>query len=274
MKNELHLLSPVGYWQNMSIIVTTRNGRLTVVDGGRREDAQKLLDYLVAVSGSKKPHVDAWFLTHAHDDHIDAFVEIMENRSDECSVGAVYYCFPSVQYFEKYEPASAPTLRGFYSLLPRIGGIAHTVSTGDTYRVGDAVFEVLQTYDDTVTEDIVNNSSTVLRLKQSGKTVMLLGDAGRIAGARLLARYGDSLKCDVCQMAHHGQDGVARDVYEALRPETALWCAPEWLWNNDRFGKGFDTDVFLTVRVREWLEEIGTVKQHLVAKDGDLVLPL
>ncbi|MBQ9784340.1 MAG: MBL fold metallo-hydrolase [Clostridia bacterium] len=273
MKNELHMLANVGFWQTMSFIVTTRNGRICVIDGGRREDAQHLLDYLRAVSGSQKPHVDAWFLTHAHDDHIDAFVEIMENRSDECSVGAVYYCFPSIQYFETYEKGSAPTLRDFYALMPRIGGIAHTVSTGDVYRLGDATFEVLQTCDDTVTEDVVNNSSTVLRLTQHGKTLLFLGDAGEAAGARLLARYGEGLKSDICQMAHHGQDGVARDVYEAIRPETALWCAPAWLWDNDLKGTGFDTSIFLTVRVREWMAEIGT-KAHLVAKDGDQVLAL
>ena len=273
MKNALHMLANVGFWQTMSFVITTRNGRIIVIDGGRREDAQHLLDYLRVVSGSEKPHVDAWFLTHAHDDHIDAFVEIMENRADECSVGAVYYCFPSVQYFEKYEASSAPTLRAFYALLPRLGTKAQTVSTGDVYRVGDACFEVLQTYDDTVTEDIVNNSTTVLRLVQHGKTVLFLGDAGAMAGARLLARYGEGLKSDVCQMAHHGQDGVDRDVYEAIRPETALWCAPLWLWDNDFEGSGFDRSIFLTVRVREWMAEIGT-SHHLVTKDGDSVLEL
>ena len=273
MKNTIHMLAQTGYWQMQSFVVTTKSGKIIVIDGGRREDAQHLLDHLRAVSGAQKPHVDAWFLSHAHTDHIDAFVEIMENRSDECSVEAVYYAFPSVQYFEKYEADSAPTLRDFYGLLPRIGHVVHTVSTGDVYRVGDAVFEILQTYDDTVTEDIVNNSSTVLRMTLGGKVTLFLGDCGQRAGARLLARYGDALRADVCQMAHHGQDGVDRDVYEAIRPETAFWCAPLWLWDNDMDGKGFDSSIFLTVRVREWMDAIGT-KNHLVMKDGDTSLEL
>lgn len=273
MKNAIYMLQNTGFWQIMSFIVTTKNGRIIVIDGGQRGDADHLLDMLKKVSGSRKPHVDAWFLTHAHDDHINAALEILENRMDECSCGGVYYCFPSVQYLEKYEPGSAPTLRDFYTLLPRIAHIAHTVSTGDVYKIGDARFEVLQTYDDTVTEDIVNNSSTILRLSQNGKTALFLADAGIKAGERLLSRYGDALKSDVCQMAHHGQEGVDRPVYEAIRPSTALWCAPDWLWDNDIEGKGFDTSIFLTVRVREWMREI-CAPVNIVMKDGDAEIEL
>lgn len=273
MKNAIYLLQNVGFWQTMGFIVTTKNGRIIVIDGGQREDADHLLDKLREVSGSRKPHIDAWFLTHAHDDHINAAVEILENRTDECSCGALYYCFPSIQYLEKYESPSACTLRDFYALMPRIAPIAHTVSTGDVYRIGDALFEVLLTYDDEVTENVVNNSSTILRLKQNGKTVLFLGDAGKIAGNRLLLRYGEALKSDICQMAHHGQDGVDRSVYEAVRPSVALWCAPDWLWDNDFNGKGFDTSGFLTVRTREWMREI-SAPTHVVAKDGDAEIAL
>ena len=273
MKHAIHMLQNVGFWQTMGFIVTTKNGRIIVIDGGQREDAEHLLDRLKEISGSKKPHVDAWFLTHAHDDHINAAVELFENRADEFSCSALYYCFPSVPYVEKYESGSAVTLRDFYALLPRIAHIAHTVSTGDVYRVGDALFEVLLTYDDEETENILNNSSTVLRLSLNKKTALFLADAGIEAGNRLLARYGSALKSDICQMAHHGQEGVERSVYEAICPSVALWCAPDWLWDNDLDGKGFDSSVFLTVRTREWMEEISS-PENVVAKDGDAEIAL
>lgn len=35
-----------------------------------------------------------------------------------------------------------------------------------------------------------------------------------------------ALKCDIVQVAHHGQNGVGYEVYKALRPSVALWPTP------------------------------------------------
>ena len=71
---------------------------------------------------------------------------------------------------------------------------------------------------------------------------------------------------DICQMAHHGQNGATKEFYEAVRPEVCFWCAPNWLWDNNA-GKGFNTHIWKTVEVRGWMEELG-VKQNIVLKDG------
>lgn len=273
MKNQIRILSHEGFWQMMSFVITTEDGKIIVIDGGYHDDADKLLHELQALSGEEKPHVDAWFLTHAHCDHINALVQLYQTRPDDFSCGGIYYCFPSVQYFEKYERDSVPTISNFYKTLPSFASIAHTVSTGDEYTVGAARFEILQTYDDEVTEDIVNNSSTVIRMYLGGKSVLFLGDAGIIAGNRLAARYGDKLQSDYCQMAHHGQDGAEKNLYECVRPSVCIWCAPEWLWNNDR-GGGFDTDIFTTVTTRRWMDEIGTVKKNYVMFQEDQTIEI
>ena len=78
-------------------------------------------------------------------------------------------------------------------------------------------------------------------------------------------------------MAHHGQRGVAREVYEAILPSVCLWDTPDWLWENNNFysndpataGKG----PFTTLETRAWLERLGT-KVHYVAKDGDQIISL
>ena len=273
MKNEIRMLAHQGFWQMMSFIITTEDEKVIVIDGGYSEDAQKLLRELRAITGKEKPHIDAWFLTHAHNDHIFAFAELYENHPDAFTCDGVYYCFPSAQYIGKYESGSLPTIERFRRLLPKFADIAVTVSTGDVYEIGKAAFTVLQTVDTTVTEDIVNNSSTVLRMTLGGKSVLFLGDAGIEAGNRLVERYGDALRSDYCQMAHHGQDGAEKNVYERVRPTACFWCTPEWLWNNDR-GDGFDTDIFFTVQTRRWMDEIGTVKHNYITKDGDQTVQL
>ena len=67
-------------------------------------------------------------------------------------------------------------------------------------------------------------------------------------------------------MAHHGQAGVKRNLYEVVRPETCIWCAPDWLWNNDA-GKGYDTHTFKTILTRGWMDQLGATR-HVVLKDG------
>ena len=277
MKNRIYMYDNAENRQMMSFIITTEDGKIIVIDGGYDEDAEKLFGNLRQITGENRPHVDAWFLSHAHEDHINALSNLLENHYDGFTCDKYYYCFPSVQYVQKYERGSEVTISRFYANLSKIASASNTVSTGDRYQIGDAAFEILQTYDDTNTDDIVNNSSTVIRMTLGGKTVLFLGDLGARGGERLVARCGSTLKSDICQPAHHGQDGAKRPVYEAIRPSACLWCTPDWLWENNQF-HGSDpalngTGPFTTLETRAWLAELGCTK-HYVAKDGDQIIDL
>lgn len=277
MENRIYMYDNAKNRQMMSFIITTKDGKVIVIDGGYDEDAEKLLKNLRQITGGDRPHIDAWFLSHAHEDHINALANLLENHCEDFTCDGYYYCFPSVQYVEKYEHGSAVTISRFYANLPKIASVANVVSAGDLYRIGDASFEILQTYDDTNTEDIVNNSSTVIRMTLDEKTVLFLGDLGARGGERLVARLKDSLKSDICQPAHHGQDGAERPVYEAIRPSACLWCTPDWLWENNQF-YGTDpalngTGPFTTLETRAWLADLGCTT-HYIAKDGDQIIEL
>ena len=272
MKNTVYMLAPVNGVQMNSFIITTADGKVIVIDGGFRCDAEKLISRLKEITGNNTPHIDAWFLSHAHCDHIDAFMEIIEKHPDELSFDRVYYNFPSVKYFEAYEPHEAHTVDEFYKLLPRFAEKACIVSQYDVYDIGDAGFEILYSPDPDFTHNAINNSSVVFKMTLGGKTVMFLGDLGVEGGRKLLRLHGERLKSDYCQMAHHGQNGVERDVYEAIAPSGCFWCAPKWLWDNDA-GLGYNTHVFQTVVVRGWMEELG-VKENYVIKDGDQAVEL
>ena len=200
------------------------------------------------------------------------------NTNGLFALGTVYFKFPSVQFFAhegmETDADAVNMLNGFYALLPRFADRICIVTAGDVYHVGAARFDILYTSDDTIVCNISNNASVVFKLTLAGKTVMFTADAGVEAGQKLLERYGDSgvLKCDVCQMAHHGQNGCDQAFYAAVRPDVCLWCAPAWLWDNDK-GGGFDTHIWKTVKVRRWMEALG-VKENYVAKDGTQVLEL
>ena len=80
MKNAIHVLkSQVSHRQMQSIIITTEDGKVIAIDGGRREDTDYFIEYLKEITGSEIPVIDAWFLTHAHGDHLPVFFETIQN---------------------------------------------------------------------------------------------------------------------------------------------------------------------------------------------------
>lgn len=264
-KNIIHLLHNQTPEQMMSFIIQTDDGKLIVIDGGTEGDAEYLLENLRSISGAERPVVDAWFLTHAHSDHINAFLKIV-GMKDAVRVGKLYYNFTSRQFMHRNEPMFAEEIDAFYDKLPLFAGCAEIISTGDCYQVGSAKFDVLLTPDSRMCQNAGNNASSVLRMTLAGQTVLFLGDLGVEGGEKLLEMYGGGLKSDFCQLAHHGQSGVERDVYEAVSPKGCFWCTPQWLWDNDN-GGGYNTFIWKTLQVRQWVQEIG-VRENYVIKDG------
>ena len=102
--------------------------------------------------------------------------------------------------------------------------------------------------------------------------MIFLGDLGYEGGEQLLEQTDrELLRADMVQLAHHGQDGVGREVYDAIGADYCFWCTPEWLWNNDN-GLGYDTHCWKTIVTRGWMSDIG-VKWHYISKDGTQEAP-
>ena len=148
MKNAIHVLhSKVSHRQMQSIIITTEDGKVIAIDGGRREDADYFIEDLKEITGQQIPVIDAWFLTHAHNDHLPAFFEIIQNRSSEVVIGTVFYNLPSIQYYTRI-PGEEDTdgeamTKMFFELLPLFAEKVCVASGGDTYEIGSAKFEIL-----------------------------------------------------------------------------------------------------------------------------------
>jgi len=275
-KNRLHQLTSQSGGQMMSYVVETADNKIIVIDGGRKNDAEYLLGYIKNITGCDKAHVDAWLLTHAHSDHVDAFMELCaqnEMRSD-LTVDRVYYNYPPFESAEKYEPGDAHTVKEFDDAFGLLSSRTDMVKFEDgmKFGVGCAFFELLYVPDHTIQHNYINNTSSVFRMKLGEKTFMFLGDLGVEGGQIMLGRHGSYLKSDYAQMAHHGQNGVDRPVYEAIAPTGCLWDTPQWLWDNNA-GKGYNTHVWKTIIVKGWMDELG-VKEHYITKDGTNVVEI
>ena len=254
--------------------ILVSEGAVIVIDGGFESEAETLYAKLRELGG----HVDAWFFTHPHDDHYGAFCRLLEDHGDEISVDAVYSNFPGADWLCEHDhPRGADITRHYLPwidrLTERFGIRSVTMHRGDRCTFGEAEFHVLREPDLSITANCVNNSSTVFRVDVNGRRILFLGDLGIEGGRQLLETVpADELKADHVQMAHHGQDGVERSVYEAVQPRCALWCTPTWLWDN-MGPDGYDSGIYKTVIVRGWMSDLG-VRKHYVNKDGPFAIEL
>ena len=273
---KLHMLKSVTDTINTSFIFETENG-VYLLDGGFMTEEPYMREYLLSLGISK---IKGWFLTHPHDDHVGCLLKLLEENSD-IELESIYYNFPSKEFAMGAElTRSKMTTEELYdrlaALIKQRGIKEIVVNAGDKYDLGEMSVRVLRIHDDSITANRINNSSAVYRFEINGKSLLFLGDLGIEGGRQLLATVDPALiKSDYVQMAHHGQDGVERAVYEAIRPRFTFWCTPSWLWDNKKGRDGlYDTGDFQTIIVRGWMSEIHTVEHHYRMIDGTQVIEI
>ncbi|MDH5436691.1 MAG: DNA internalization-related competence protein ComEC/Rec2, partial [Gammaproteobacteria bacterium] len=69
-----------------------------------------------------------------------------------------------------------------------------------------------------------NDYSCVLKVTAGGKSVLMTGDIGHAAEARLLREYGDDLESDIMIVPHHGSmTSSTREFVNTVAPDFALF---------------------------------------------------
>ena len=267
-KNAVHMLRSVINTICDSFIITTADGKVIVIDGGYSAETGYFIEYLRAVTGSRKPHIDAWFLTHPHDDHCEVFLNTVKHHRNIIDFDKVYISFAPVDFYKETDSYAHNILHRYEKLRPFFENKEVILHDGDVFSIGEAEITVLYTFDPAF--EVCNESSLVFRMDIGGKSIMFTGDCEPNAAGKILVRYGDTgiLKCDICKMSHHGQNGCPQEFYKAVSPEICLWPTPSWLWTN-LGGKG----QFATLETRRWMKDLG-VKENYVAFKGTKVLIL
>lgn len=252
--------------QMMGYIIKTDNNKIIVIDGGLKEDAPSLINKINENGGE----VEAWFLTHPHMDHIGAFQEIVETSN--VKINNVYTTLNELSWYEEYEKNRISEIKEFFSIIEneKIKDKKHDVSLNEKIKIDNIECEILGIKNPEITINPINNSSMVIKMKTHSKNIIFLADTGVESGQKLLKNQKEKLKADIVQMAHHGQSGAEKEVYEQIKPEICLWSTPEWLWNNDP-GTGYNTGIWKTIETRKWMEDLG-VTENYVEKDGDITI--
>ena len=230
---------------------------VVVFDGGMHGDGAELAK-IIYQYGRK---VSGWFISHFHHDHCTALREILENEDIE--IETLYYDFPTVDAM----PAAKDYIETFNEAVERnrhkINNIVQPKEK-DLFSFNDIVVKVLNTM--APTSD-ANNTSIVYKVETPIESVLLWGDTNMDKFIKNPYSLSELKRCRVVVMAHHGQGGVSKNVYDAIDDiKICLYAGPRWLYDNDR-GEGIGSSIYGTLETRSWMREKG-VRISLSQADG------
>ena len=141
---ELMMLSNQTKGQMMSFLVETRDGSLIVIDGGRWEDGEHLMEEIRRRGG----RVEAWFLTHTHTDHVGALLNLLQTEAEGRDTGIeiqhIYYNFADLDWYAVHEPGDYGTAAAIIGELEKLPeGVCRTVERGQVISIDDVTVTVM-----------------------------------------------------------------------------------------------------------------------------------
>ena len=203
----------------MFYVIRLSDNSLILVDGGHIFQASDktvahMMDFLHEITGTQEGEtvtVAAWYITHAHGDHVSGTAKLLNRYHEQIDLRRVMYNFPSFQVRSSgYDPLTTIAKGIVRRLYPDVQFLK--LHSGMRFSLADTEIEVLYTHEDVVypetgftyTPGDYNCTSTVLRLFFDGKSVLLLGDISEAAEAVMAQSFdAEVLKSDVVQVAHH-----------------------------------------------------------------------
>lgn len=227
----------------MSYIITLEDGRYIIIDGGYEQTnsyglSEKLYNYLEANNkrSDGKIVIAAWILTHSHSDHYQTFERFGKNYGDQVTLEYVLCNIPTdiavadTTNKDTYLYRKMDSLMSYYP-----GSKEYTLHTGFEFSVGGVSVEILSTYEDIYPNALEEMNDTCLTFRVTFNegdtdeaTAIFLADIYRVHANRLVEMWGDYLKTNIVQVAHHGWDnGGSQALYEKINADYALWSNSE-----------------------------------------------
>lgn len=159
------------------------------------------------------------------------------------------------------------------------GAVLTVPHTGMVFRFCNLTLEILFTPDERLIDGKpenfdFNSSGTVYRLSGDGDSMLFLGDVLNDVTSRLQTIWGDHLRTNMVQVAHHGVGNSPLAFYESLGAKVLFYPAGHLLYGgeNGDFGesKAFADNWRRNGAVRKALAESG--KYEILLHDENAYL--
>lgn len=263
----------------MGYIFRLSDGSFVIIDGGMPWPAtipEAFYDRIVELSEGRKIVVSAWILTHAHPDHTRVYVELSKSHGEDIDVRRVIYNFPGrlMQLGSCHNAWCVNEVRFVEEATARYASKPEFIRayTGQHYNLPGMQIDMLFTLDDFKQPFFPQNfnaTSLIFRITVEGQSFMFLGDADPTSIGILVAKYGEALKSDVVQVAHHGYYGGTKEGYDMIAAPIVLWPCP---WYHPKNNSLRYADPNFSPVTREMIRDHAKVV-YIQAKGTD-ILPL
>lgn len=234
------LTMPELYNAGNSFVFQLKNGHFVINDGGDENDVEYLLDYLESKAPKgQKPIIEAWIITHSHNDHMGVFLALSDNPKlfNRFYVEEVYFTESNEVSHDERGGSSNPGAHTFYSktvpsMMKSTKGDAPNVyrmRTGERYYFNDITMDVVYTLDLLNYEEwkTWNATSTVLMYTIEGQKVLMTADTDYECQRLMLDIYDDEyFDVTVYQTPHHGGN-VYNEFSRHLKVQTILYPSPD-----------------------------------------------
>ena len=219
----------------MMYIVQLVDGSYIVIDGGvyNLDDTWGLRDFMVEhAPKGQKPTIACWIYTPAHADHIQLATEFIPKYAEEIDIKSFAYNFPSKEFVSTGVDPD-PTLFARSEALIKNDktyypdAVHYQIHAGQIFYYKGMEMEILQTSEEFYPNVAAswNDTSCALRMKfDGGKNMTFLGDSQQVLCQQLEDTYGDYMKSDVLQLAHHGLIGGDLELYQLIDPDICFWA--------------------------------------------------
>ena len=277
-------------------IITLSDGRFILFDGGPKDttvepmklvggtwtaqpqktsdDALRIYNYLCDNNTREgKPVIAAWFITHAHADHITLALDFLKTRKDDIVLEIMGFNFPdfnSTDITNENESAYATYVRSLKAILSNYYRDAETFvfHTGQEIYFPDCEIEIIYTQEDYYPNQFpsANHTSAAFRITLGKTTFVMLGDCEAPLCASMASMYGTAIKSDMLQVTHHGANGGNLQLYKNINPSICFWDCSDYAFytNPQQMGTASGFGFNKWVRENVPTHYVGTVTTEII----------
>ena len=215
---KLHMLQMTAN-QGGSFVYELKNGHFVVIDGGLQKESTNFINYLNDLTpGDEKPVIEAWFITHCHNDHYGVMLDITQKSYllNQIYVNGFYYVEPSQRLFSMLTTEPDPNgnkliTRAYRLFKTEDGGTPefYRPTLGQKYYFCDIEIDISMTLEQIRYGQYAgtefNCTSTWTMIHTDGQKMLHGGDAGRDSTNAMKRLYDkDYLVMDIFTPNHHG----------------------------------------------------------------------